>query len=382
MILSGVKVVEFAGLAPGPFAGVILADYGADVVKIERANRPSNLDRGKRSIALNLKKKGGVEIARKLCQRADVIIEPFRPGVMEKLGLGPDELLKLNPRLIYARLTGFGQSGEYSQMAGHDINYLAMSGLLSKLGRHGEKPTAPLNLIADFAGGGLMCAMGVLLALLERHKSGRGQVIDASMVDGCSYIGTWIYTTKDAPYIWPSEERGKNLLDTGSPFYDTYKTKDGRYMAVGALEPQFFQQLVKGLGLSDDADMPTQVELDRWPEMRKKFTEVFASKTQKEWCDVFDGIDACVTPIPTLNEAVEHSHNKTRKSFLTDANGQQEPSPAPRLLRTPGVDHVRPSPHYGQHNEAVLLELGYTKADIEQFSKDDIILKNKVQSLL
>ncbi|XP_077989429.1 alpha-methylacyl-CoA racemase-like [Glandiceps talaboti] len=384
LILSGVKVIEFAGLAPGPFAGMVLADYGADVVRIDRVQphmANSALTRGKRSIMLNLKDRDGIKVAKKLCQHADVVIEPFRPGVMEKLGLGPDELVKINPRLIYARMTGFGQSGRYSQMAGHDINYLGLTGLLSRLGRHDGKPTPPLNLMADFAGGGLMCAMGVILALLERTKSGLGQVIDANMVDGAAYVGSWIFHTRDAPYMWPSDEMGKNLLDTGAPFYDTYRTKDDRFMAIGALEPQFYQRLINGLGLADQ-DLPGQIDLDRWPEMKKRFAEIFRTKTQSEWCDVFDGTDACVTPVLTLEGAAQHSHNQARKMFLTNEDGNPEPRPAPALLRTPGVNHVKPNPLIGQHTEIVLKEVGYNQSEIDDLIKNESIGSEKVKSLL
>ncbi|XP_069483196.1 alpha-methylacyl-CoA racemase isoform X2 [Ambystoma mexicanum] len=247
MALAGVRVLELAGLAPAPYCGMILADFGAHVIRVDKTRSPMNADtlaRGKRSIALNLKSPAGVAVIKKLCEKSDVLIEPFRHGVMEKLGLGPEKLLQLNSKLIYARLTGYGQSGQYATAAGHDINFLAISGVLSKLGRRNEKPYAPLNLLADFAGGGLMCAMGIIMALYERTRSGQGQVIDASMVEGAAYVGSFLWKGQ---YLF-SRPRGENILDGGAPFYETYKTSDGKFMAVGAIEPQFFKELLKGHG--------------------------------------------------------------------------------------------------------------------------------------
>ncbi|NXF89395.1 AMACR racemase, partial [Eubucco bourcierii] len=247
MALGGVRVLELAGLAPAPLCGMILADFGARVVRVDRTRSASNSDvqaRGKRSLALNLKRPSGVAVLKRLCRGADVLIEPFRHGVMEKLGLGPEVLLQENPRLIYARLTGFGQTGKYAKSAGHDINYLALSGVLSKLGRKDEKPYAPLNLLADFAGGGVMCAVGIVMALYERTKSGKGQVIDASMVEGVAYLSSFLWKSQNS-MLW-SRPRGENLLDSGAPFYETYKTSDGKFMAVGAIEAQFYEQLLKG----------------------------------------------------------------------------------------------------------------------------------------
>ncbi|XP_013855128.1 alpha-methylacyl-CoA racemase, partial [Austrofundulus limnaeus] len=273
MALTGVRVIELAGLAPAPFCGMILADFGANVIRVDRTKAPTSLDtqaRGKRSVAINLKSPDGVSLLRRLCAHSDVVLEPYRKGVMEKLGLGPNELLAENPRLIYARLTGYGQSGSYSAAAGHDINYIAMSGLLSRLGRSGEKPYAPLNLLADFAGGGLTCALGIVLALLERTKSGRGQIIDASMVEGAAYTGSFVWKSQSIG-MW-NRGRGENMLDSGAPFYDTYETLDGQYMAVGAIEPQFYKQLLKGLEL-DAGELPPQLSVSDWPELRRIFTE-------------------------------------------------------------------------------------------------------------
>ncbi|KAB5563243.1 alpha-methylacyl-CoA racemase [Coniochaeta sp. 2T2.1] len=308
--LTGLKVVEFAGLAPGPFAGLLLSDAGASVLRIDRpvpqhshlANGTTTapptedmLTRHKSSIAIDLKSPAGVSLARKLCASADVLIDPFRPGVLEKLGLGPDVLCQANPGLIYARMTGFRRDGKYKAMAGHDINYLAVSGVLSMLGRKGEKPTPPWNILGDFAGGGATLFQGILMALVARGKSGRGQVVEANMVDGASYLATFPRMALKTPL--GSYPRGENLLDTGCPYYDTYETRDGGYMAVGAIEPQFFGILVKGLGLEGQGWEERRHDRTQWEEMRGQFERAFKSKTRKEWEGVFDGTDACCTPV-------------------------------------------------------------------------------------
>ncbi|KAK4315645.1 hypothetical protein Pmani_013136 [Petrolisthes manimaculis] len=343
MALRGVRVVELAGLAPAPFCAMILADFGANVVRIDRPNAPDidRLGRGKRSIILDLKKPQGVDIVKKLCASADVLIEPYRRGVMEKMGLGPNILTKDNPRLIYARLTGYGQDGPFADMAGHDINYLSLTGLLSMLGRKEGPPTPPINLLADFAGGGLMCALGISLALLERTRSGMGQIVDANMVEGAAYTGSWIYSSQDISWLW-GKSRGCNLLDSGAHFYNTYKTKDGRYMAVGAIEPQFYHQLITLLGL--DPDVVGQ--MDDSDSMKKVLEAKFKEKTQKEWTEIFDGKDACVTPVLTMEEAPHHPHNAYRGTFIPSSTngGQYEPRPAPYLSRTPGSVQERAAP--------------------------------------
>ncbi|XP_036385632.1 alpha-methylacyl-CoA racemase [Megalops cyprinoides] len=380
MALAGVRVIELAGLAPAPFCGMILADFGARVIRVDRTKVAMAMDtqaRGKQSVALNLKKPQGVAVLKKLCVQSDVVIEPFRKGVMEKLGLGPEELLKENPRLIYARLTGFGQTGSYAQSAGHDINYLAISGLLSMLGRSSEKPYAPLNLVADFAGGGLMCAMGIVLALLERTRSGKGQVIDSSMVEGAAYVGSFMWKSRNIG-LW-NRPRGENLLDSGAPFYDTYQTSDGKHMAVGALEPQFYDQFVKGLGL-DPSDLPPQMSFSDWPELKRIFTRTFATKTQAEWSRIFDGTDACVTPVLPLDEVQSHPHNKERGSFLKDAQGEVSPRPAPVLSRTPADPCLSRDPIIGEHTCSVLEEFGYGADEIEQLLSSGAVECNKFKS--
>ncbi|KAF9106785.1 hypothetical protein BGX29_008503 [Mortierella sp. GBA35] len=351
--LAGLRVIEIAGLAPAPFAGKVLADFGADVIRIDRSTSAMNLDvlaHNKRSIALNLKSPAGIETLIRLCEKADVVIEPFRPGVMERLGLGPDVLLKRNPRLIYARMTGFGQEGHYAKMAGHDINYLAISGVLSTLGKHDEKPAFPINLLADFAGGGLMCALGVLLALQERTKSGKGQVVDAAMIDGVNYLGSFVYNMNKAGALFQTPP-GTGQLDGGAPFYDTYKTKDGLFMAVGAIEVQFYKLLLKGLELDEEKDqLPEQMDSKGWPRMKELFTKIFLSKTQAEWVKVFDLTDACVTPV-------------------LDYYSMPTPAPAPRLLRTPA------RPVVSKEDSDVFLEVGGQSKDIlaeAGFSEEEI----------
>ncbi|NXS84656.1 AMACR racemase, partial [Erpornis zantholeuca] len=300
-------------------------------------------------------------------------------GVMERFGLGPEDLLQENPRLIYARLTGFGQSGKYAKSAGHDINFLALSGVLSKLGRKNENPYAPVNLLADFAGGGVMCAMGIVIALFERARSGRGQVIDASMVKGAAYLSSFLWKSQNLG-LW-SQPRGENLLDSGAPFYETYRTSDGKYMAVGSIEPQFYNELIKGLGLNLD-ELPAQMSFSDWPEMKQKFASIFAQKTQAEWCHIFDGTDACVTPVLSFDDVASHQHNKERSSFIKNDQGEIIPRPAPVLSRTPAVPSCKRDPFIGEHTEEVLLEYGFTKQEIAKLHSDKAIeLKNPKANL-
>ena len=328
---------------------------------------------GKRTISLNLKKPKAVEIMKKLCKNADVIIEPYRPGVMEKLGLGPDVLINENPSLIYARLTGFGGdgTGKYADRAGHDINYLAVSGLLSMFGRKGEKPLPPVNFGADFAGGGLMCAFGICTALLERHRSGKGQVVDCAMVEGAAYVGSWLYRSRELP-VWGSK-RGDNFLDSGNHSYDTYETKDGKFMSVGAVEPQFYAVLLKSLQLDPEAvDQHGDVEKNR-----KLFTEVFKKKTQKEWCEIFDHVDACVFPVLEWDEAPEHEHNKVRNVFLDPkkANGAVVPNPAPKLSRTPAQSSAQlGEKHPIEMAQEILSEIGVGRDEMKKLYENDVLI--------
>lgn len=382
MALAGIRVLELAGLAPAPFCGMVLSDFGASVIRIDRTKAGMVVDtqsRGKRSVAIDLKTTAGVGLLKKLCLQSDVVLEPYRKGVMEKLGLGPQELLRENPRLIYARLTGYGQNGPLSLAAGHDINYLAMSGLLSRLGRSSEKPYAPLNLVADFAGGGLACALGIVLALLERTKSGKGQIVDASMVEGAAYVGSFIWKSQRIG-LW-SNPRGQNMLDSGAPFYDTYQTSDGKYMAVGAIEPQFYKELLKGLELDTD-ELPSQMSFDDWPELRRVFKERFASKPQAHWRRIFDGTDACVTPVLSFEEVGSHPHNQQRGSFIKDHNGEESPRPAPVLDRTPAEPCLKPDPMIGEHTVEVLQEYGLTSVQIEQLLAAGIVESHATKTKL
>lgn len=366
-----------AGLAPVPYAGMILADFGADVIRIDRPPHaptgpdPSRdqLGRGKRSVAINMKDARGVEVLLTMLERADVLVEPFRPGVMERLGAGPDVAMARNSGLVYARLTGWGQSGTYASMAGHDINYIALSGALSLFGRKGEKPLPPVNLVGDFAGGGMLCALGVVMALFERTRSGVGQVVDAAMVDGAASLATFLFGLRAAG-IW-SDERGTNMLDTGAPFYDTYETSDGEFMSVGAIEPQFYAALLEGLGLSADA-MPQQYDRKHWGATAARFTEIFRSRTRAEWAAVFDGTDACVAPVLSLGEAPAHAHNRQRTAFVRGVGGVEVPAAAPRFSRTPGkVTATAPMP--GQDTSAVLQELGMAASELAALRAEGVV---------
>ncbi|GIH28565.1 CoA transferase [Acrocarpospora phusangensis] len=329
--LAGIRVLELAGLAPGPFAGMMLADHGAEVLRVDRVKavtdvpRRDVMDRGKRSIGLDLKSPAGVAALKQLAATADVVIEVFRPGVAERLGIGPDDLLAVNERLIYGRMTGWGQDGPLAPTAGHDIDYIALSGVLSTLGRAGEKPTPPINILGDFAGGGLMLAYGVLLALIERGRTGRGRVIDAAMVDGAALLFSMFFQAAQTGW-WG--ERGTNLLDSGAPMYDTYETADGRHVAVGSLEPQFWAEMLRLMGLTD---LPDRDDRANWPAIRERLTAAFKSRTRQDWETVFAGSDACVTPVLDLAEAPDHPHNRARGMFV-EIDGATQPAPAPRLL--------------------------------------------------
>lgn len=341
--LTGLKVVEFAGLGPGPFAAMLLADAGADVIRLDRPVGPADggaLTRGRPWWGVDLKTTAGRSTALELVRRADVLIEGFRPGVMERLGLGPNESLAENPRLIYGRMTGWGQDGPRARDAGHDINYLALTGALRSMARRGDRPIPPLNLVADYGGGGMMLAFGVVTALLERHASGRGQVVDAAMVDGVSLLMTGIWS-RAAQGRW-SAEPGTNDIDSGAPFYDVYPTSDGEFMAVGSIEPQFWARLLEGLSI-DPAAVPEQWERDEWPRMKQLISAAFATRTRAEWTTIFRGLDACVTPVLSMAEALTDDHLRHRGTLEQHASGPQ-PAAAPRLSRTPLHAAAEPSP--------------------------------------
>ncbi|XP_023951495.2 alpha-methylacyl-CoA racemase [Bicyclus anynana] len=368
MALRGIKVIEMLGLAPGPFCGAILSDFGASVTVVQKIeSSPVNvLSNGKRTISLNLKSKEGIDIFKKLCAESDILIDTFRPGVLEKLGLGPTPLIEKNPKLIYARLTGYGQDGNYKEKAGHDINYIAMSGLLSMLSKNQQPPHPPINIVGDFAGGSLMCSLGILLALFERAKSGKGQVIDASMTEGAAYLGTWLFKSQNLP-IWTGEP-GTNALDGGLPCYATYKTKDNKFMAVGALEPQFYSNFLRGLQLSEETH--SQIDIG----CKNEIEEIFSTKTQQEWCDIFKDLDACVTPVLDIKSVDDHECNSSRKSFYRDHDNLVVPEPAPRLSSTPGVSSGKQKPpKHGHHTIEILQELGYSKAEINDFIEKSVV---------
>ena len=365
--LDGIRVIEVASLAPAPFGCMILADLGADVLRVERAERAGPqarpprdpLQRSRRSVGINLKDPAGVDLLLRLASEADVLVEGFRPGVTERLGFGPAECEQRNPRLIYARMTGWGQDGPLAPTAGHDIDYISISGALSPIGRAGERPVPPVNLLGDFGGGGMLLAVGVLAALVERERSGQGQVIDAAMVDGSALL-TAIFHGFGAIGSW-KDQRGSNLIDGGAPFYDTYQTADG-YLAVGALEPQFYAALLDGLGLAGDPSLPDRDDRSCWPALRERFASVIAGRTTAAWTDVFAGTDACVAPVLSLAEAVKHPHNQARATF-TEVGGVTQPAPAPRFSRTP-ADAPQPPPAIGGSTDEVLAALGYSPAEI------------------
>lgn len=331
--LSGLRVVELAGIGPGPHAAMQFADLGAEVVRVERPASDAPADatlRGRRRIHVDLRAPGGVESVLDLVEHADVLIEGFRPGVTDRLGLGPDACVLRNPRLIYARMTGWGQSGPMATRAGHDINYISLTGVLHAIGRAGERPVPPLNLVGDFGGGSMLLVAGVLAALYERSRSGQGQVIDAAMVDGAGLLSQMVWSLRGQG-LW-SDEPGTNVLDGGAPYYDTYVCSDGRYVAVGAIEPQFYAQLLAGLGLTE-RELPAQRDRAGWPTVRAAFAAAFAARTRDEWAALFADTDACVTPVLTFAEAAVHPHAAQRGGFV-EVDGVVQPAPAPRFSRT------------------------------------------------
>jgi alpha-methylacyl-CoA racemase len=366
--LAGVRIIEIAGLGPTPYAGMLLSDMGADVIRVDRpGSRPQDggayaLSRGRRSIVVDLKRPDGADTVLALAERADALLEGYRPGVAERLGIGPDECLARNPRLVYGRMTGWGNEGPLSQTAGHDLNYLSLTGALTLLQTGpGAQPVTPPGLLADFAGGGLMLAFGVVCAVLEASRSGQGQVIDSAMVDGVASLTTLIYAiaaqgrfTMDAP--------GSNFCDGGAHYYNSYETADGRFLAVAATEPQFYALLVDKLGL-DLAVLPDRDDPANWPELTKVFADVFATRSRDEWQEVFEGTDACVTPVLSFAEAREHPHNVARGTFVEEY-GVVQPAPAPRLSRTPAAI-AGPPPEGGEHSRQILADWGFASARVE-----------------
>ena len=367
--LFGVRVVEFEAIGPGPFAGMLLADMGADVLLVERAaesglglKRERWTDvmlRGRRSVTLDLKAPGARDAALELIGRADALIEGFRPGVMERLGLAPEACLGRNPKLVYGRMTGWGQDGPLAPRAGHDINYIALAGVLHAFGRRGEAPVPPLNLVGDFGGGGMLLGFGIACALLHAQKTGQGQVVDAAMVEGASLLAA-MFSGMLAAGQW-TESRGVNVLDTGAPWYDTYETRDGRHVAIGAIEPKFYAELLARLGI-DPASLPEQNDRAGWPAMRRVFAETFRAKTRDEWCAVFEGSDACFAPVLSFSEARRHPHNVARGGYVSAA-GVEQPAPAPRFSATP-ADVPRAPPARGAGGRAALAAWGFGDAEL------------------
>lgn len=339
--LAGVKVVEFAGIGPGPFAAMLLADMGAEVLRITRPGAPVKVQdattRSRTVLGLDLRQTEGVNTALRFIERADVLLEGFRPGVMERLGLGPDACLARNARLVYGRMTGWGQHGPLAHAAGHDINYIAISGALHAIGRAGEAPVPPLNYVGDFGGGGMLLVVGVLAALLEARGSGRGQVVDAAMTDGAALLSAFMYSYK-AMGQW-SNQRGENMLDGGAHFYDTYACADGLYIAIGAIEPQFYAELRERCGIHDPV-FDAQLDAARWPLLKLRLADIFRTRTRAEWCTLLEGSDACFAPVLDWDEAPQHAHNRARETFVT-LDGVVQPAPAPRFSRTPSAPPVR-----------------------------------------
>lgn len=374
--LKGIKIIEIAGIGPGPFAGMLLADMGAEVIRVERPGggmfsaipEYDYFNRGKRCIVVNLKDPRGVELLLQLAESADALFEGFRPGVVEKLGIGPEVVRARNKKLVYGRMTGWGQDGPWAQAAGHDVNYIAIAGALHPLGQKGSRPMIPLSLVGDFGGGGLMLAYGLVCALLEAKTSGEGQVVDAAMVDGAALLMTSFFAAQQVGF-W-KEERGSNLLDSGAPFYDSYECGDGEHVSVGAIEPQFYAQLLAGLNLAD-AGLPDQNDAENWPQLRAAFTAAFKQKSRDEWAQVFAGRDACVTPVLKLSEVAQHPHIKARNT-LVEVAGNMQPAPAPRFSRSQAeIRHHAAA--LGEHTDEILAELGLDTAAIDILRKQGAV---------
>ena len=375
--LSGKRIIEIAGIGPGPFCAMLLSDLGAEVIRVDRASTVADelpdlpsldlLNRGRRSIGIDLKDPNGVELVLKLIESSDALIEGFRPGVAERLGIGPEDCLTRNPKMIYGRMTGWGQYGSYSSMAGHDINYIALSGVLGMIGRKDEKPVPPVNLIGDFGGGGMILALGVCAALVEVASSGKGQVIDAAMTDGSALLATMVRSFK-AMGIWG--DRGTNLLDTGAPFYDVFECSDGKFISIGSIEPQFYSELLRITGL-DQQENPKQMDRQSWDEMKSKIASAIKSKSREEWENLMEGTDVCFAPVLTIDEAYGHPHNLERNTFIEVA-GVKQPAPAPRFSRTP-ASITSPPPHPGEHTEEILLDSGFTISEISSLREQNVI---------
>lgn len=375
--LKGIKIIEFAGIGPAPFCAMMLSDLGAEVIRIDRKNglhesiaaRSRNpVDRGRRSLAVDLKKIEGITMVLRLISQADGLLEGYRPGVMERLGLGPDVCMERNERLIYGRMTGWGQTGPLAKAAGHDINYIALTGALHAMGRHGEAPAPPLNLVGDYGGGGMLLAIGMLAGLLEARSSGKGQIIDAAMTDGSATLMTLFYGLKGAG-MW-TNRRGSNLLDGGAHFYDTYACSDGRFIAIGAIEPQFYALLLQRCGITDPA-FNDQLEPNQWASLKEKLAALFLTRTRADWCALLDNTDACFAPVLDMDEAPLHPHNKARGTFIT-RDGMVQPAPSPRFSRTPPEVKLSP-PMPGQHTQEILQDWGFSAKEIDSLGASGAI---------
>ncbi len=372
--LTGLKIIELAGIGPGPFCGMLLADMGAEVIRVDRAREQPRrvkdvLTRGRKSIAVNLKSDAGREVVLKLCESSDALFEGFRPGVTERLGLGPNDCMARNSKLVYGRMTGWGQEGPLAQAAGHDINYIALTGALHAIGPEGGKPVPPLNLVGDFGGGGMMLAFGLVCALLEAQKSGKGQVVDTAMVDGAATLMAMFFTMQAAGIF--STERGTNLLDGGAHFYGAYETSDGKYIAIGSIEPQFYAELVKKAELPAD-EFSAQMDKTRWPEYKERLTQVFKTKTRDEWCEIMEGTEVCFAPVLAIDEVQQHSHNKARQSFV-ELDDILQPAPAPRFSRTQvGLTHGSRMP--GEDSRILLTAAGFSEGEIDTLIKDGAVV--------
>lgn len=374
--LNGYRIIEFAGIGPGPFCGMMLADMGAEVIRVDRPNTPGGyqdvLGRGRQSIAVDLKSEAGKDTVMRLIEQSDGLIEGFRPGVMERLGLGPDECLARNPKLVYGRMTGWGQDGPLAKAAGHDINYISLTGALHAIGRAGEKPVPPLNLVGDFGGGGMLLAFGLVCGLLEAAKSGKGQVVDAAMVDGAALLMGMFSTLQHLGHF--SAERGTHMLDGGAHFYDTYETADGEYVSIGSIEPQFYQLLIEKAELDPDTFAP-QMKREQWPELKSKLADVIKQKTQQQWCDLMEGTDVCFAPVLSLKDAPKHRHISARNTFMT-LDGMEQPSPAPRFSRTAPVQE-QPGVVAGTHSRQVCQAMGFSDQEIDQLINDRVITQTE-----
>ena len=373
--LNGFKIIELAGIGPGPFCGMMLADMGAEVIRVERiaaaqaTEAPKDvLTRNRRSIAVDLKNPKGVETVLRLVEGADGLIEGFRPGVTERLGLGPEQCQARNPRLVYGRMTGWGQEGPMAEAAGHDINYISLAGALHAIGRPGERPVPPLNLVGDFGGGGMLLAYGMVCGLLEVTKSNEGQVIDAAMVDGTAALMAMFYSMSASGAF--DTQRGTNLLDGGAHFYDTYETADGEHVSIGSIEPQFYALLMEKAGLDAEYFQP-QMNKGRWGELKAKLTEVFLTKTQAEWCDIMEGSDVCFAPVLNLIDAATHPHNVARNSYQEVAGVLQQ-APAPRFSRTPAAAIQAPRVP-GEDSASVLADFGLTATEVAQLTEQGVV---------